>query len=417
VTYLREGLAPLERIYDLTPESRRTIAAVDDPELVNTSFGMTVTFDRRGVAERAMYFGTDPVFKGGHESAGVTETSTTWFLAEGATGAGFDTFILVSNPGTEPAEVTFTFLPQSGEPATITHTVAAASRLTINPEAEDLAIPEGPVATQITSTKPVIAERAQYWPFGPSEWTEAHNSFGSTQRRRARALLERERRGLGRGHERHGHAAALTRLHASEILSGEGSYEGGGVPMWSHSRSFRLALPGLAAAALALSVMSAYAEDRPPQKVKVFAFAQREVSGFVDPQTQDLAMTVKDIRDAVIKKKNTWLELVEAPEQADIILEVTDRRLVERDPTQATTTTTYSKDGKTASSTTTSTKEHDVVLKAVMRVGDYSNELTGVCDLGYLFGGPYRKAAQDLVGSLEKWVKANYTRLQLKKLR
>jgi hypothetical protein len=180
----------------------------------------------------------------------------------------------------------------------------------------------------------------------------------------------------------------------------------------------RLVLPGLACAALALSVVSAYAEDRPPQKVKVFTFAQKEAaSGFIDPRAQDLEHTVKDIREAVIKKKNVWLQVVETPEQADIILEVTSRKLVERAPLNptATTTTTYSKDGKTATSTTTaSSTEHDVVLKAVMRVGDYSNELTGVCDLGYMFGGSYRKAAQDLVGSLEKWVKANYTRLKLK---
>jgi hypothetical protein len=183
------------------------------------------------------------------------------------------------------------------------------------------------------------------------------------------------------------------------------------------SYRLRLVLPGLACAALALSVISAYAEDRPPQKVKVFTFAQKEASGFIDPRTQDLEHTVKDIREAVIKKKNVWLQVVEAPEQADIILEVTERKLVERAPynATATTTTTYGKDGKTATSTTTApSKEHDVVLKAVMRVGDYSNELTGVCDLGYMFGGSYRKAAQDLVGSLEKWVKANYTRLKLK---
>jgi hypothetical protein len=187
--------------------------------------------------------------------------------------------------------------------------------------------------------------------------------------------------------------------------------------MRNSSYRLRLVLPGLACAALALSVVSAYADDRPPQKVKVFTFAQKEASGFVDPRTQELEHTVKDIREAVVKKKNVWLQVVETPEQADVILEVTERKLVERTPynATATTTTTYSKDGKTATSTTTApTKEHDVVLKAVMRVGDYSNELTGVCDLGYMFGGSYRKAAQELVGSLEKWVKANYSRLKLK---
>jgi autotransporter-associated beta strand protein len=182
VQYLREGLPSIARSYDLLPSSRRTIAAGDDAELIGQAFGMTVTFDRPGVAERAMYFGTSPIFRGGHESAGVTAASPSWLLAEGATGAGFETFILTANPGSEAADVTFTFLPENGAPVSIVRRVEAASRITINPESDpELAtLPIGPVATQITATKPVIAERAQYWPLGPADWTEAHNSFGVT---------------------------------------------------------------------------------------------------------------------------------------------------------------------------------------------------------------------------------------------
>lgn len=47
---------------------------------------MIVTFAQPGAAARAMYFGEAPRFNGGHESAGVTAPSTTWSLAEGATG-------------------------------------------------------------------------------------------------------------------------------------------------------------------------------------------------------------------------------------------------------------------------------------------------------------------------------------------
>ena len=94
---------------------------------------------------------------------------------------------------------------------------------------------------------------------------------------------------------------------------------------------------------------------------------------------------MKNVREA-ITKKGDWLELVEAKELADIVLEVTARTLVERQG-QSTTNTTYDKSGKRATSTTTPSKEHDVVLKAVMTVGDYKNEFTGQCDLGYLFGG------------------------------
>ena len=181
-----------------------------------------------------------------------------------------------------------------------------------------------------------------------------------------------------------------------------------------HSRPMRLALAAVFGIAIGLSAQAARAVDKPAQKVKVFAFVEKDPSGFVDQRTQDLPASLQDIREA-ITKKNDWLQLVEVRELADIVIEVTQRTLVERSG-QSTTNTTYDKDGKRATSRTTQTKEHDVVLKAVMSVGDYKNELTGQCDLGYLFGGAYRQAAKSLVGSLEDWVKKNYTRLQLKNL-
>jgi hypothetical protein len=182
--------------------------------------------------------------------------------------------------------------------------------------------------------------------------------------------------------------------------------------MSSRARRFRVPFAVLMTVAAA-SALPATADEKPVQKAKVFVFAQQDASGFVDQRTQELEATVKDIREAIIKKKDGIAQLAEAKEQADIVLEVTERTLVER-AGQLSTNTTYSKDGKRASSTTTETKEHDVVLKAVMHVGDYTNELTGQCDLGYLFGGAYRQAAKNLVGSLDTWIKKNKTRLPLK---
>jgi hypothetical protein len=49
-----------------------------------------------------------PLFNGGHESAGVTAPSTNWFLAEGATGSFFETFLLLANPGDTDAVATLT---------------------------------------------------------------------------------------------------------------------------------------------------------------------------------------------------------------------------------------------------------------------------------------------------------------------
>ena len=179
VTYFREGEPPLVRDYPLMPASRRTIDAGQDAELVNRSFGARVDFDRPGAAERAMYFGTTPLFDGGHESAGVTAPATHWFLAEGATGSYFTTYILLANPQDADASVTLTYLPAVGAPVTKMYVVGARQRLTRNIALEDPSLASAAVATRIESTRPIVAERTQYWP-NPA-WIEAHNSAGVTE--------------------------------------------------------------------------------------------------------------------------------------------------------------------------------------------------------------------------------------------
>ncbi len=99
VKYLRENATHGDA--DVRPRLRCERFTVDlgaDAELVNQSFGMEVTFTLPGIAERAMYFGLSPLWIGGHESVGVTLPSRNWFLAEGATGPFFETFVLFANP-------------------------------------------------------------------------------------------------------------------------------------------------------------------------------------------------------------------------------------------------------------------------------------------------------------------------------
>ena len=128
-----------------------------------------------------MYFGTNPLWKAGHESAGVSQLSTTWFLAEGATGPFFETFLLFANPNQAAATAELTFLPDVGPPVTRQIGIPANGRATVNIEALDPPAPElanAAVATQVVSTQPIVVERAQYWPGPPDQWYEAHNSFG-----------------------------------------------------------------------------------------------------------------------------------------------------------------------------------------------------------------------------------------------
>jgi hypothetical protein len=180
VKYLREQTTPVTRTYDLDPLERFTVDIGADADLVNQSFGMEVTFTLPGIAERAMYFGLNPLWIGGHESMGVTLPSRSWFLAEGATGPFFETFVLLANPSTTAASATVRFLPDSGAPIEKTVNVPPGERRTINIQAEDAALDNAAVATQVTSDVPIIVERAQYWPDPAPSWYEAHNSFGVT---------------------------------------------------------------------------------------------------------------------------------------------------------------------------------------------------------------------------------------------
>ena len=119
------------------------------------------------------------LWSGGTESAGVTAASTRWFLAEGATGRFFDTFILLSNPQTTPAQVTLTYLLDTGETVAVPKTIQANTRLTTNIEAEDdVRLRNAAVSTIVTADVPIIAERSMYWPGAVQPWGEGHNSFG-----------------------------------------------------------------------------------------------------------------------------------------------------------------------------------------------------------------------------------------------
>jgi hypothetical protein len=159
------------------------------PELVNQSFGTQVTFTIGGAAERAMYFGT-PTFNGGHESAGVTSTARDWFLAEGATGSFFTTFVLISNPNATPANVFITYLLEGGgiEPRAVT--IPPGTRHTINVATEGPALAATSMATRVTSDVGIVVERSMYWPMTPTSWNEASNAFGVTETARSWGLAE-----------------------------------------------------------------------------------------------------------------------------------------------------------------------------------------------------------------------------------
>jgi hypothetical protein len=199
------GQAPIVRTYNL-PGSSRTTIPVDDQGgiLASTDVSAVLTAPLPIVVERAMYRNTPTqAFAAGHNSAGVTQLATSWFLAEGATGAFFDCFVLLANPNDQATTATISYLLSDGRTFTKSYSVPANGRYTVWVDNEE--IPGGSgirpltnvaVSSTVTSTLPIIVERTMWWPspeITPSEyWAEAHNSPGATATGTSWALAEGE---------------------------------------------------------------------------------------------------------------------------------------------------------------------------------------------------------------------------------
>jgi hypothetical protein len=181
LTFLREGETPFVANVPVGAFSRQTVYTGDYLDLVNRSFGIVVDATVPVIAERAMYFASQPgkLWGGGHVNTGTTTPSTTWFHAEGATGTFFNTFVLLSNPQSVPAAVQLQFLLPTGEVITIPKTVPANQRMTINPAAEgDPRLAQTSLSTVVTSDVAIVSERSMYWPGDASPFGEGHNSAG-----------------------------------------------------------------------------------------------------------------------------------------------------------------------------------------------------------------------------------------------
>jgi hypothetical protein len=192
VDFLLDGGGVVRRQYPLAGNARYTIWTNQIPQLAFRSFATTVTAPQAILVERAMYFrGPHGAFEGGHASAAVPVGARDWFLAEGSTGAWFETFVLISNPNSTPVTATIRYLTPSGLARTETRTLPATSRTTIPIDGLP-GLGSTEVSCSINATGNIIVERSMYWPGVPGPWYGAHNSVGITSLRTRWGLAEGE---------------------------------------------------------------------------------------------------------------------------------------------------------------------------------------------------------------------------------
>ncbi|MBC7248348.1 MAG: L,D-transpeptidase [Actinobacteria bacterium] len=172
--------------FTAAPHSRMTVHVDALPGLGNTDVSVRITSTRPVVAERAVYFEYHGK-TGGHATAGLTQLRDRWYFAEGYTGEGFDEYLVVLNPGDDHAVTCFDFMLPDGGVRPFTFTAAPHSRMTVHVDALP-GLGNTDVSVRITSTRPVVAERAVY--FGYRECPGGHAELGRRELSRVHLLAE-----------------------------------------------------------------------------------------------------------------------------------------------------------------------------------------------------------------------------------
>lgn len=134
------------------------------------------------MAERAMYmYQTIDGKWGAHDSVGILNPSSIWYLPEGATYAGFDEWVLIQNPNPVQVNIKVQFLGKTGIARELQVIVEPQSRYTVH---VNEFIPNSEVSTKVEcltedagQTLAVFAERAMYMATADGK-RGAHDSIG-----------------------------------------------------------------------------------------------------------------------------------------------------------------------------------------------------------------------------------------------
>jgi hypothetical protein len=173
LTYMVEGSGSVPGpTVSMPPNSQATINPYETVGRAHFSTKVECLEGKTISADRTMIWNNGPGEEG-HCAVGVTSPATTWYLPEGSSNWGFETWTLIQNPNAEQANVTLTYMTDSGEAIPVNHQVPAGSRASFNMAGD---IGSRDASTMVTSNVPVIPERAMY----RDNRREGHDSVGTT---------------------------------------------------------------------------------------------------------------------------------------------------------------------------------------------------------------------------------------------
>jgi hypothetical protein len=156
------GSTRVER--EVGPQARATLD-VNAAAGRGSEVAAEVTSDRPVVAERPIYFaapvGSAGAVDGGHVVLGATAPATTALFADGFTGAGFQTYLAIVNPGHTPATATASAWVDAIDRRSLAVSVAAHGRTTV--DLNEMVGPGREVALAVEAPTGLVVERVVYF--------------------------------------------------------------------------------------------------------------------------------------------------------------------------------------------------------------------------------------------------------------
>ncbi|MEW6554145.1 MAG: DUF5719 family protein [Actinomycetota bacterium] len=186
ITYMKGNGTTVVQNINVSARTRTTVVprselGTGDDAAHDFSMKVECTNGRSIVAERPMYFNYGGVWTGGHDVMGIPAPRTAFYFAEGTCRPDFAPYLCIQNPGDAQAAVKITYLKGDGTQDTQEVSVAANSRLTVDPRSElgtgDDAAHDFSMKVECTNGRSIVAERPMYFNYG-GVWTGGHDVMG-----------------------------------------------------------------------------------------------------------------------------------------------------------------------------------------------------------------------------------------------
>ncbi len=175
ITYMFPGGGTQDQYFTMKANSRYTVdvnAAVGQDRDVSAKIKSVQPV----VVERPMYFNYQGRYPGGSIESGISEPSTRWYLAEGATQPGMEEWISLMNPNSSGATIKITYMFPGGGTKVQSFPMPATSRETVN--VNKIVGENKDVSALVESTRPVLAERPMYFNYHGA-WPGGHTQSGA----------------------------------------------------------------------------------------------------------------------------------------------------------------------------------------------------------------------------------------------